>query len=206
MIFGNILWKQHELSKFFEKYWQIIPSRTVTLYISEIEISLLTKIFLNLSIILKMNVVRYLTLLVYKGSVDCQCEKATIWWVSLLWELSWAWACWACFVEISYSEADNGDLVLVWGQGFFHEPERSSIMVTDTLTKMKIEDCGWVSHKLQSWWVPFSFDWTGAWQLIMFMSGQVASKVSSDELLKYEDDLSFRVRLLPSYLTSFRWL
>ena len=31
----------------------------------------------------------------------------------------------------------------------------------------------------------------------MSMSGQVASKVSSDELLKYEDDLSFRVRLLP---------
>ena len=72
MIIGNILWKQHKLSNILQKYWQIIPSRTVTLYISEIEISLLTKIFLNLSIILKMNIFRYLTLLVYKGSVDCQ--------------------------------------------------------------------------------------------------------------------------------------
>ena len=31
----------------------------------------------------------------------------------------------------------------------------------------------------------------------MSMSGQLASKVSSDELLKNEDDLSFRVRLSP---------
>ena len=40
----------------------------------------------------------------------------------------------------------------------------------------------------------------------MSMSGQVALKVSSDELLKYEDDLSFRVRLSPSYLTSLKFL
>ena len=49
-------------------------------------------------------------------------------------------------VEISYSEADNGDLVrdvklkscsTPEVHALFHEPERSSIIVTDIMTKMK---------------------------------------------------------------------
>ena len=112
MIIGNISWNQHKFSNILQKYWQIIPSHTVTLYISEIEISLLTKIFLNLSTISKMNVIRYLTLIDYKGRRG-----------EFLFFDNWAESeCWACFVEISYLEADNGDLVL---------------MVTDIMTKMK---------------------------------------------------------------------
>ena len=112
MIIGNISWNQHKFSNILQKYWQIIPSHTVTLYISEIEISLLTKIFLNLSTISKMNVIRYLTLIDYKGRRG-----------GFLFFDNWAESeCWACFVEISYLEADNGDLVL---------------MVTDIMTKMK---------------------------------------------------------------------
>ena len=123
-------------------------------------------IFANKNISHSFNYIKdeclYLTFPVYKGSVYCQCngKKDTIWWISLFWDLSWAWASWASCVEISYLEADNGDLVHSWGQGSFHKPERSSIMITDIMTKMKTVVEFDINCKLQ-----FSFDWIGAWQL-----------------------------------------
>ena len=66
-------------------------------------------------------------------------------------------------------------------------------MVTDIMTKMKNVVEGDINCKVGECHFPL----TG-----LELDNYVI--VSSDELLQYEDYLSFRVRLSPSYLTSLR--